>query len=126
MKKRISFFSIVINIILVIGLLITIFFIAFGLVSFVSFDKKEEQISIVSDVEIYQREKISSFSAHFNFNNLVLEISTKKKEEYLFFMEYALHYFDIYKTAINLEANNIDSLVYVTINKSKEIVYSIF
>lgn len=121
MKKRISFFNVISNIFISIGLFITMVLISFCLVSLTYFNKNNSEISYLNDIDIYQPSKIKNFNIHKNNTTYIIYIDTIKKETNTFLMEYGLHYYDLFKSPIYLEGFNYDTSFYVTIDDNKTI-----
>lgn len=115
MKRNISFFTIVKNTIIITFILSLIFMISFFLVSFVYYDHKNEEITYQT-LEIYQQEDIDSFNAYFKKDDLFILIKLKKVKSKEYLLDYAYHYYTIYKNNIYLEAENGNSFSYVNVN----------
>lgn len=112
--KQISFFSVIKSFIYTFSLLITIFVTSFILVSLFQFNHKKNEINY-QNIEIYNKEDIEEFNSYFDDNlYIILKMKEEKNDEY--FINYAHHYFSLYKTLIYLEVDNISSIKYINVD----------
>lgn len=116
MKKNISFFTVIKNVIIITFVISLIFMISFFIVSFVYYDHKNEEIEYQT-LEVYQQEDIDSFNAYFKKDDLFILIKLKKVKPKEYLLDYAYHYYTIYQNNIYLEAENGNTLSYVNVNQ---------
>lgn len=116
MKKNISFFTVIKNVIIINFIVSLIFMISFFVVSFVYYDHKNEEIEYQTLV-VYQQEDINTFNAYFKKDNLFILIKLKKVKPKEYLLDYAYHYYTIYQNNIYLEAENGNTLSYVNVNQ---------
>lgn len=113
--KKISFFNIVFDIVIVIALLVLMIGVSFVMVSVTNYNHKNETISYDQSIPIFDEGEVFNFNAYFNGDNLYINTQFKEKKKDIELLNYAYTYMGYFNKNVILECVNLDSYVFVNV-----------
>ena len=113
--KKISFFNIVFDIVIVIALLVLMIGVSFVMVSATNYNHKNETISYDQSIPIFDEGEVFNFNAYFNDDNLYINTQFKEKKKDIELLNYAYTYMGYFNKNVIMECVNVDSYVFVNV-----------
>ena len=113
--KKISFFNIVFNFVIVVALIILMIGVSFIMVSVTNYDHINETISYDTTIPIFDEDNVYNFNAYFYDENLYINTYFKEKKKDIELLNYAYTYMGYFNKNVIMECVNVDSYVFVNI-----------
>ena len=113
--KKISFFNIVFDIVIILAALILMIGISFIMVSVTHYNHNNEKISYDATIPIFNEEDVCNFNAYFNEENLYINTYFKEKKKDIELLNYAYTYMGYFNKNVIMECVNLDSYVFVNV-----------
>lgn len=113
--KKISFFNIVFDIVIILAALILMIGISFIMVSVTHYNHNNEKISYDATIPIFNEEDVYNFNAYFNEENLYINTYFKEKKKDIELLNYAYTYMGYFNKNVIMECVNLDSYVFVNV-----------
>ena len=111
--KKISFFNIVFDIVIILAALILMIGISFIMVSVTHYNHNNEKISYNATIPIFNEEDVYNFNAYFDEENLYINTYFKEKKKDIELLNYAYTYMGYFNKNVIMECVNLDSYVFV-------------
>lgn len=113
--KKISFFNIVFDIVIILAALILMIGISFIMVSVTHYNHNNEKISYDATIPIFNEEDVYNFNAYFNEENLYINTYFKEKKKDIELLNYAYTYMGYFNKNVIMECVNLDSYVFINV-----------
>lgn len=113
--KKISFFNIVFDIVIILAALILMIGISFIMVSVTHYNHNNEKISYDATIPIFNEEDVYNFNAYFDEENLYINTYFKEKKKDIELLNYAYTYMGYFNKNVIMECVNLDSYVFVNV-----------
>ena len=113
--KKISFFNIVFNFVIVVALIILMIGVSFIMVSVTNYDHINETISYDTTIPIFDEDNVYNFNAYFYDENLYINTYFKEKKKDIELLNYAYTYMGYFNKNVIMECVNVDSYVFVNV-----------
>ena len=113
--KKISFFNIVFDIVIILAALILMIGISFIMVSVTHYNHNNEKISYNATIPIFNEEDVYNFNAYFNEENLYINTYFKEKKKDIELLNYAYTYMGYFNKNVIMECVNLDSYVFINV-----------
>ena len=113
--KKISFFNIVFDIVIILAALILMIGISFIMVSVTHYNHNNEKISYNATIPIFNEEDVYNFNAYFDEENLYINTYFKEKKKDIELLNYAYTYMGYFNKNVIMECVNLDSYVFVNV-----------
>ena len=113
--KKISFFNIVFDIVIILAALILMIGISFIMVSVTHYNHNNEKISYNATIPIFNEEDVYNFNAYFDEENLYINTYFKEKKKDIELLNYAYTYMGYFNKNVIMECVNLDSYVFINV-----------
>ena len=113
--KKISFFNIVFDIVIILAALILMIGISFIMVSVTHYNHNNEKISYDATIPIFNEEDVYNFNAYFDEENLYINTYFKEKKKDIELLNYAYTYMGYFNKNVIMECVNLDSYVFINV-----------
>ena len=113
--KKISFFNIVFDIVIILAALILMIGISFIMVSVTHYNHNNEKISYDATIPIFNEEDVYNFNAYFDEENLYINTYFKEKKKDIELLNYAYTYMGYFNKNVIMECENLDSYVFINV-----------
>ena len=113
--KKISFFNVIFDIVIILAALILMIGISFIMVSVTHYNHNNEKISYDATIPIFNEEDVYNFNAYFNEENLYINTYFKEKKKDIELLNYAYTYMGYFNKNVIMECVNLDSYVFVNV-----------
>ena len=113
--KKISFFNVIFDIVIILALLILMVGISFVMVSVTNYDHKNESIIYDQSIPVFEENNVFNFNAYFKNENLYINTCFKEKKKDIELLNYGYTYMGYFNKNVIMECVNLDSYVFVNV-----------
>ena len=113
--KKISFFNVIFDIVIILALLILMVGISFVMVSVTNYDHKNESIIYDQSIPVFEENNVFNFNAYFKNENLYINTCFKEKKKDIELLNYAYTFMVYFNKNVIMECVNLDSYVFVNV-----------